>query len=47
MGFHSSEEIIAYLKTLSNPENVAGMAKFGINPDNTLGISMPGTPRDS
>ncbi len=41
LGLHSSEEIIAYLKTLSNPENVAGMAKFGINPDNTLGISIP------
>lgn len=41
MGLHSSEEVIAYLKTLSNPENVAGMAKFGINPDSTLGVSMP------
>ena len=41
MNLHSSEEIIAYLKTLSNPENVTGMARFGINPENTLGISMP------
>jgi 3-methyladenine DNA glycosylase AlkD len=41
LGLHTSEEIIAYLKTLSNPESVAGMARFGINPENTLGISMP------
>ena len=26
---------------MSNPENVAGMARFGINPANVLGISMP------
>ncbi len=41
MSLHTCEEIIAYLHTLSNPENVAGMAKFGINPANTLGISLP------
>ena len=35
------KEIIAYLKSLSNPENVKGMARFGINPENTLGISIP------
>ena len=34
-------EIIKKLKSLSNPENVAGMARFGINPENTLGVSMP------
>ena len=34
-------EIIKKLKSLTNPENVAGMARFGINPENTLGVSMP------
>jgi len=37
----ASESIIAELKSLANPSNVAGMARFGINPANTLGISMP------
>lgn len=35
------KEIIKKLKTHANPENVAGMARFGINPKNTLGISIP------
>ncbi len=34
-------EIIAKLQSLANPENVAGMARFGINTRNTLGISVP------
>ncbi len=34
-------EIIAQLKSQSNPANVAGMARFGISPVNTLGISIP------
>jgi hypothetical protein len=29
------EEILDRLKLLANPENVAGMARFGINPNNT------------
>jgi 3-methyladenine DNA glycosylase AlkD len=29
------------LRDLSNPENVAGMARFGINPRKTFGISIP------
>jgi 3-methyladenine DNA glycosylase AlkD len=33
--------IIATLRTLANPANVAGMARFGINPQGTLGVSMP------
>jgi 3-methyladenine DNA glycosylase AlkD len=33
--------IIATLRTLANPANVAGMARFGINPKGTLGVSMP------
>ncbi|VVB93852.1 DNA alkylation repair enzyme [uncultured archaeon] len=35
------EEILEQLKSLSNPEAVAGMARYGINPDNTYGISIP------
>ncbi len=34
-------EIIRKLKSKRNPRNVAGMARFGINPKNTLGISVP------
>jgi 3-methyladenine DNA glycosylase AlkD len=34
-------EIIKQLKSLSNPEAVEGMAKFGINPRNTFGVSIP------
>lgn len=35
------EEILKRLKSLSNPEAVAGMARFGINPENTYGVSIP------
>jgi len=35
------EEIIRHLRSLANPANVAGMARYGINPHNTLGVSMP------
>lgn len=35
------EEILAILRSQANPDNVAGMARFGINPSNTLGISIP------
>ena len=35
------KELIAILKKHSNLKNVAGMARFGINPKNTLGISIP------
>lgn len=35
------EEIIIKLKKESNPKNVEGMARFGISPKNTLGISIP------
>jgi len=34
------EEIIQKLKSLSNLENVKGMARYGINPKNNLGISI-------
>jgi len=35
------EDILQRLKALANPEAVAGMARFGINPENTYGISIP------
>jgi 3-methyladenine DNA glycosylase AlkD len=35
------EEILKQLKSLSNPDAVAGMARFGINPKNTYGVSIP------
>ena len=34
------EEIIRKLHSLANPENVKGMARFGINQKNNLGISI-------
>jgi len=35
------KEIIKKLKSMTNPKNVKGMARFGINPKQTLGISIP------
>jgi len=35
------QEIIKKLKSKANPKNVVGMAKFGINPVNTLGVTIP------
>jgi 3-methyladenine DNA glycosylase AlkD len=35
------DEIVKKLKFLSDPKSVAGMARFGINPDNTYGVSIP------
>jgi 3-methyladenine DNA glycosylase AlkD len=35
------EEVLERLKSLANPENVAGMARFGISSESTLGISVP------
>jgi 3-methyladenine DNA glycosylase AlkD len=32
--------VISKLKSMSNPKNVDGMARFGINPKNNLGISI-------
>lgn len=34
-------DILKELSSLANPQNVIGMARFGINPHNTLGISIP------
>ena len=35
------DDIIQKLKTLSNPDSVGGMARFGITPENTFGVSIP------
>ena len=35
------DEIINKLKALSNPKAVEGKARFGINPENTYGVSIP------
>jgi 3-methyladenine DNA glycosylase AlkD len=35
------KEVLERLRSLANPANVAGMARFGINPNNTLGVSVP------
>lgn len=34
-------EIVKFLKSRANPKNVAGMARFGINRKNTLGVNTP------
>jgi 3-methyladenine DNA glycosylase AlkD len=36
----SPAEIIKQLNSYANPKNVKGMARFGINPNKTLGISI-------
>jgi len=35
------ENILKKLKALSNPKAVEGMARFGISPENTYGVSIP------
>jgi 3-methyladenine DNA glycosylase AlkD len=35
------EEVIEHLKAHSSPSAVEGMARFGINPTNTLGVPIP------
>jgi 3-methyladenine DNA glycosylase AlkD len=35
------DEILARLSSLSNPDAVRGMARFGINPEKTYGVSIP------
>ncbi len=34
-------DVMTRLRSLANADNVAGMARFGINPANTLGVSIP------
>lgn len=35
------EDVLDQLKAQANPEAVAGMARYGINPENTYGVSIP------
>lgn len=37
----NANQVLARLKSHSNPEAVEGMARFGINPNNTYGVSIP------
>lgn len=37
----NAEQLIDRLRAAGKPENVAGMARFGINPEGTLGVSIP------
>jgi 3-methyladenine DNA glycosylase AlkD len=34
------DEVVAQLRSMANPRNVEGMARFGINPEKTLGIPV-------
>jgi 3-methyladenine DNA glycosylase AlkD len=34
------EKVLEKLKSMANPENLEGMARYGINPKNNLGISI-------
>ena len=36
-----AEAVLIELRSLANPDNVRGMARYGINPEGTLGVSMP------
>jgi 3-methyladenine DNA glycosylase AlkD len=35
------DDIVERLKAMSNPKAVEGMARYGINPNNTYGVSIP------
>lgn len=37
----TKDQVISQLKKHSNPDNVAGMARFGISSTNTLGVNVP------
>ncbi len=36
----SLDQMLSRLRALANPRNVEGMARFGINPEGTLGVSV-------
>ena len=36
-----ASQVLASLKQMANSANVEGMARFGINPENTLGVPVP------
>jgi len=35
------DQIVGNLKSLANPDNVAGMARYGISTEGCLGVPMP------
>lgn len=37
----NSSEILAKLRSLENPDNRAGMARYGLNPEKAYGVPMP------
>ncbi len=37
----TAQQILAHLRSLENKANQAGMKRFAIGNDNTLGISLP------
>ncbi|MEZ5800344.1 MAG: DNA alkylation repair protein [Nitratireductor sp.] len=39
---YTADEAVAALRALANAENLAGMARFGIETGTALGVSMPG-----
>ena len=41
MSTRSTNNVLQRLKALSDPTAVEGMARYGINPENTLGVSIP------
>jgi 3-methyladenine DNA glycosylase AlkD len=34
-------DLVGWLRSVGEPDNVAGMARYGINPEGTLGVPMP------
>ncbi len=36
-----ADDLLAWLRSVQEPANVAGMARYGINPEGTLGVPMP------
>jgi 3-methyladenine DNA glycosylase AlkD len=36
-----SKDVIGKLKDISNPDDLAGMARFGINTDKAFGVRVP------
>ncbi len=36
-----ASRVVSELKAMKNERNIAGMARFGINPEGTLGVPMP------
>jgi 3-methyladenine DNA glycosylase AlkD len=34
-------DLLGWLRSVAQPDNVAGMARYGINPEGTLGVPMP------